>query len=221
MYFIVVCIFFVIANVLNASKIYVFGDSHSSVFSKNMESKVKTTNAVTMHRVGRDGFGFLYLPQEGVVEGDIVIFIFGEVDVRCHIGKQRDLYNYSVDDVIAVLAKNYLNAIVKNKLLYNKLTCVICSVTPPTNCVLNEEYPWYGSLEDRISITRKLNAKLAELCEVENILFLDIYDEYANSDGSLNADLSDGNVHIRSDCNEVIVNKFNEIINCRVLGPFD
>lgn len=90
--------------------IYVFGDSHASFCFRERETIVENDFltyfhepshtqypihitsfiGVTMHRVGRDSLSFLNIKQRGVKNGDVVVYVFGEVDVRCHIGKQRD-----------------------------------------------------------------------------------------------------------------------------------
>ncbi len=46
-----------------------------------------------MHSGGRDGFKILNVRQSGGRDGDVCVFSLGEVDVRCHIGRQRDEKN--------------------------------------------------------------------------------------------------------------------------------
>jgi hypothetical protein len=193
--------------------IHVIGDSHSREFSQIPGCVIQWIESVTMHRVGRDGFSAIYLPAFGVKEEEVAVFTFGEIDARCHIGRQRDLFNQNVDDVIETLAIKYLNTILQNRLLYNKVTCIVYSVTPPTyrgGC--NLELPFYGSIEDRIMITKKLNARLADLCAQVGILFLDVYNDYAGPDGTLNTALSDGSVHINAACSQFIQAKLYQLI---------
>ncbi len=190
----------------------VFGDSHSREFNNIPGCTVHWIGPVTMHRIGRDGVTFLYLPSWGVLEGEVAVFSFGEIDVRCHLGMQRDLYNRSLDEVIDTLAVCYFNTILINRSAYDNLRCIVYSVTPPTSNGLNPAYPYYGTLEDRVMITKKLNKKLADLCSLTGVTFLDVYDDYANSEGSLNYALSDGHVHIRTECNQAIQQKLFQIL---------
>jgi hypothetical protein len=195
--------------------VHVFGDSHSSyLFSNQQQGKIylershyqfqylnETVNLpfvihwlgpITMYRIGRDG-----ISCEEIKDDDIVVFVSGEIDVRCHIGKQRDQYRRALEEVIETLVKNYIAAILKLRAAYNKLTCVISMIVPPTDVTYNPEFPYYGSLDDRINITRMLNKTLERECNINNILFIDKYNEYCTERGDLRPDISEsGNVHV-------------------------
>ena len=109
--FIITCFFFQISN---TSVINVFGDSHGSFMFSNERTQIprnersvfsytdgKKTHKIpfsinwfgskTMHSIGRDGLMALNLKNFGVSEGDVAVFVFGEVDARCHVGKQHVL----------------------------------------------------------------------------------------------------------------------------------
>lgn len=191
--------------------IHVIGDSHSIEFSQIPGCTVHWLGPITMHRVGRDGFSAIHLPTLGVQDHQIAIFSFGEIDVRCHIGKIRDQYNQDINEVIEILATQYIHTILRNRALYENLTCIVYSVTPPT-VSSNPDYPIYGPLEDRVAISKKLNNRLACLCKQTNIEFLDVYDDYANPDGTLNNALSDGSVHIHTNSSIAITKKLNQIL---------
>lgn len=165
-----------------------------------------------MHRISRDNLSFLHLPSHTVKEGDVAIFVFGEIDVRCHIGKQRDLSHRSLEEIIDTLVMRYLETIKLNRQLYQDLTCIVYSIVPPTDLNFNPEFPFYGSLEERVIITKQMNKRLSDWCHFYNISFLDIYDDYANDDGSLNTALSDGTVHIHPSHNEAIFHKLANIL---------
>lgn len=166
----------------------------------------------TMHRVGRDGLSGLNIKRFGVKEGDVVVFLFGEVDVRCHIGKQRDQFKRSQAEVIQTLASNYLRTIYENKRQYKNITCIVASVTPPCDRGYNPSYPFYGPLQDRVRITQELNEALSLHGQRLGIHFLDIYSMYAQEDGSLGVALSDGIVHISPRHNGPIKEKLVDIL---------
>ena len=97
--------------------IHIFGDSHSRIYSSpylsNYICNVYYTGPITMHRIGRDkptlqqlkemskSYYNEYLPKakkeyqhmryptsDEVRQNDIVIFVFGEIDIRNHYAKQ-------------------------------------------------------------------------------------------------------------------------------------
>lgn len=181
---------------MNGARVHVFGDSHARAAFDNTEPcTVHYMGPTTMHRIGRDGLSFLNRSEYGVKEGDTVIFVLGEIDVRCHIAKQHALGRL-VDEIIDTLARNYLSTILENKNLYKKIHCVIFAVVPPTNIAYNPDYPYCGSLGERIEYTQMLNKKLHELCRAYRFHVIDVYKDFATPAGSLNPNLGDGNVHI-------------------------
>lgn len=195
------------------AQIYVFGDSHVRAFNGIEQCVTHEVGPVLMHRVGRDGTGVLDIRGRGVEEGSTVIYAFGEIDVRCHIGKQRDHKNREVDEILEALAKNYLGTVLENRSRYHRLETIIYSIVPPTDIINNPEFPIYGSIEDRVVITQRLNEILRRLCDENGIKFLDVYHDYADQEGTLRVELSDGNVHISAECNGAIREKLCALRN--------
>lgn len=197
-----------------SATVHIFGDSHAvSSFCNQgyiehtwiMEYQNKLIlvpysihwmGAITMYRIGRDGLSFLNIQKYNVQENDSAIFVFGEIDARCHIGKQRDNNDKSLEQVIDPLITNYLNSIQQNVQQYKRLNCIIFNILPPTDNDWNSEYPYYGTLEDRVYITRACNKKLKDLCPQYGFKFLDIFELYTDGDGSLNYLISDSDVHL-------------------------
>lgn len=159
-----------------------------------------------MYSFGKDE-SFVDLNQLNIKNGDICVFVFGEIDIRCHIGKQRDKKNRNLSEILETLAKSYIATILRKKAQFNDLTCIIYNVIPSSNDINNPEYPYYGTLEDRINITKRLNHVLKTECKNNSIIFLDTYDAYSTKEGRLNPDYSDGHVHIRSEYGELIRRK--------------
>ena len=228
-------IFFFLMDHVHSKQIHIFGDSHSCEFShtafyqnfrrmyKNPDSIplciVHYLGPVTMHRIGRDGYP---IENTEVKEGDIVIFAFGEIDARCHILKQTEFAGKSIDETIDILANNYLRAILKCRFSYQELIFMVYSVTSPIDLGFNyQEFPYYGSLDNRVIVTKKLNAKLSLLCEKFDVAFIDVYDHFAIEDGSLNPLLSDGNVHISPKYNTPIWNKIKLLLLEKYPGQID
>lgn len=218
---------------VNFNKINIFGDSHASFcFCKpencwssqgpytininnievNAHFATHHLGPKTMHRVGRDGINFINIKNYGVQDGDTAVFAFGEIDARCHIGKQRDQYNRDSDEVIDTLVTKYIETIIINKNMFEKINVFVLSIMPPTDQSYNADSPKYGSLQDRVNITQKLNLKLKELCISNKIYFLDIYKFFSNADGFLNKSMSDGSVHANPNCSYIAKNQLLQML---------
>lgn len=181
--------------------IHVIGDSHSRAFSSSSDPKC------VVHWVGPKTMFGLRKPTAvngapldacslGAVAGEGALFVFGEIDVRVHIGRVRDREKRTLEDIVADLVEHYLNAVERSA--QKGVRCAVAAVLPPSEKGLNASYPFYGSLGERVEIQRVLNQHLRAACKERGLLFLDYVDFYANSDGSLNHAFSDGHVHIRS-----------------------
>jgi len=75
---------------------------------------------------------------------------------------------------------------------------------------ITHEFPFIGDDNERVKYTRLMNILLKQQCEINNFVFLDVYDYYSEEDGTLNYELSDKCVHI--DKNEYICYKLIEIL---------
>lgn len=171
---------------------------------------------VTMHRIGRDGLSLLEKWRRdliGAKNGDTLVFVFGEIDVRCHILKQSKKQNISIDEVISKLVNSYLRTIIDYKNLYEQLNVVVFNTLPPIDYIHLPPYEQYGTLEERVIIAKKLNQALKDKCDEYEIKFLDIYNLFSQMDGSMNPDLSDGSVHISPYHNTIIKEEL-----CKLIG---
>ena len=238
-YFLKIILIFNVKQV-SSYTIHVFGDSHGYHCFNNSESLI-TQNEVssfvysdgkeeriidfsiywlggkTMFAIGRDGLHYLNIKKYNVKNNDAAVFVFGEVDVRCHIGKQRDQNKRDLKEIIHSLALNYIATIKKNRDFYDNLTCVIMSVIPPTDNGYNSAMPYYGSLQERVELTCILNQTLKKYAEENGILFLDISPFFSKNDGSLNESLSDNIVHIHPKYNKIIKDKLIVLLSVNFL----
>lgn len=192
--------------------VHVFGDSHIGAFITIPGCKTHGIG-YNMNVIGRDKLKILDIKERGVIEGQVAVFTYGEVDVRLLIGKQRDESNRNLHEIIDPLVENYIDTVLLNRGLFDNVLCVVYSVVPPTYFAHESKQPlFYGTLEDRVVITKEMNQKLAELCAKNGIAFLDVYDDYSNPDGTLNFLLSDGGVHINPRHSKQISVKLNQIL---------
>jgi|GEM_PF-1324588 hypothetical protein len=215
--------------------IHIIGDSHAAhcfsnnsgisgheesmfLYSHNVEMRVPFVidyRTASMHGIGVGGLSSLNISTLGAQDGDVCVFVYGEIDARMHIGRLRDEHQRDLNEMLDALANDYMRTIIANKELLKDLTFVIVSVVPPaTNeaCQPNPTYPVYGVVEDRVDITKKLNMRLKALAEKNDFLFLDIYPLYADANGVLIYALSDGHVHVNLNSNYRIKNALIELL---------
>ena len=200
--------------------IHIFGDSHANSNFYNIKYNNlfnHFTNSITLYRVGRDKLNFINFKNFNIKSNDIVIYQFGEVDCRCHIGKQVSLHR-NLNDIINKLVNNYIESIIINLQNYNNIKIIICSIPPPMNRNYYENkygpvtngFPFIGTNEERIIYTKLLNQKLNELCIINNFIFFDYYDYY-NNNGLLKIELSDDICHIKD--NSKLLEELYKIID--------
>lgn len=216
----VLLLFFFYENILCAKIIHIFGDSHSYYCFVNSNNNVPFRSAanreesfmynfdcagkvitvpfrihwlfsLSMEQFATEKKKILDIRKFGVSNGDIIVFVFGEIDVRQRIGKA--IGNKSLTEVIDTLTMQYFDAIRQNVQNYEELTIVIMGIIPPVDKLYLEKYE---NISNRIQFTRNLNLRLKNLCQLHNYYFLDIYDLYAQSDGALDKRYSDETVHI-------------------------
>lgn len=224
-------------------KIHVFGDSHASYCFTNeqplqlieqsiyhhqlangyifpIQFIIHWFKEVTMHRVGRDGFKCINLRNEKVPEKSIVVFVFGEIDIRCHLGKQADRQQKPIDFIVTDVVERYINTIKLNCDLYKALTIVICGPMPPANYTFNAQFYPYGTLEERIAITLLMRQKLISSCKQNNFLYLDVYDLYCTLKGDLSTEMYDGIVHVKPCYNGAIKERLVNLLHRAQITDF-
>ncbi|MBT4127892.1 MAG: hypothetical protein HOE32_04475 [Nitrospina sp.] len=188
--------------------LHTFGDSHASHIhggwnNEKMNLPVQIISnhlgPKLMHSFGRDK-NYLF-SHNTVSEGDIVVFCFGEIDCRCHVGK----YSPNWKPVIDTLVENYFEAIRINAEQYKDLTITVYNVVPqieresPKNAWMipyQANAPHVGADSERAEYTRYMNKRLASKCEESGYIFIDVYDKYCDENGFLREELSDKNCHI-------------------------
>ena len=216
------------------TKVHVFGDSHAYFSFSNVamrghfdensvfclseydqtfctEFNIHHMGPITMHRIGRDGLGVLNI--HGIVhEGDTVVFVFGEIDVRCHIGKQRDIGERTVDEIIDTLVTRYFATINQNIEAYKDINAVVMAPVPPSDNGHTSLFPVYGPIDDRIAINNILASRLKKACIEHSVHLLDVRDIFSAKTGELAYELSDGIVHVGLPHNRIIIEKLLKLI---------
>ena len=202
--------------------IHTFGESHS-VYGWNKCKNVITHSIgpVLAYSLGRDKLQRLNIKNFNIKDNDSVVFCFGEIDCRCHIHKyitKDNTYKMIIDNIV----NNYVDAINLNinncDTKLNKIA--IYNVVPPVEDnyiktwegdeLLNavKKWPFLGTDIERQVYVKYFNNCLEKKCLLNNWIFVNIYDFYADKNGFLNKSLSDGLVHID---NPIFLQKFIDI----------
>jgi hypothetical protein len=193
--------------------LFAVGDSHAnSNFGNDPRIHVRYLGPMTMHRIARDGRRAISLNRLGIFRRDIVIWCFGEIDVRCHLIKQRDLQRISIPALADSLARDYLRSIAAIQAEIAERKTVILAVIPPTDRGNNADFPKVGSLEERVNARKLLNAALEKYSSEFGFTYLDPYGPFTDPSGGLKLEMSDGSVHCGSTYAPLIVQKVADAV---------
>jgi hypothetical protein len=168
--------------------IYTFGDSHANFGWQSIPNvKITTFGPRTMHTFGKERQNF----AAEVPPGSIVVFCFGEVDCRCHVKKHQPWH-----ETIDRLVEDYLQAVAVNAAV-DKETWIFNVPPPPRKkgAIEFSQFPFEGTDEERLAYANYMNDRL----RAGPFPFIDVYSRYADEQGFLRMDLSDGHVHITDD----------------------
>lgn len=203
--------------VVTVYMIHIFGDSHANFNFRNLKYTNYNyyANSTTLHRVGRDKLDLINFKNYNINNNDLVVYQFGEVDCRCHIGKQL-LLNRDLTDIINELVDNYIESIKTNIHDYNNIQIIICCIPPPMDRdyyenkygPITHEFPFVGTNEERIQYTKLMNKRIEESCTANNFIFFNYHYLYSNN-GLLKLELSDDICHIKD--NTVLLEEFYKI----------
>ena len=163
------------------SKVICIGDSHVSFFSgynalsPKYPDKGKNRNAFfEAYRIGsvlaynliqsntteRGSEKILELLKT-IPKKSVLLFCFGEIDIRCHLIKQSIKQNKPVLFVVRECVERYLDFI--NQIVLLDFKVIVLAPTPTSNNY-DPEYPYYGTMEERNSCTILFNEILQKKC---------------------------------------------------------
>jgi lipopolysaccharide biosynthesis glycosyltransferase len=199
------------------SNLNIYGDSHALMLFKGlqMEHRNLFQFGKTMFRVGRDQH-ILNFTQVHNNPERIFCLVYGEVDVRAHIGRQVH-YGHHHKSVCRELADNYFKAIKANIVQYKAI--IVVAIPPPVDPKdhtlpghhHDDPLPFIGTNSDRVIYTNDLNALLEEACKEYGYYFFNPFDMYKRHDGTLKYDMSDGCIHIGK--NAHVLRQFNALLS--------
>lgn len=169
-------------------KIFSIGDSHAWHCWLNIPgAKFRQLGPMTMHHFGT----YKPIVVRDLPKDSIAVLAWGEIDCRCHVHKFPP-YKECIDKVVA----DYLDGVRKNQKIHPDIW--LYNVVPPPRrekaAAESPAWPFLGTNEERLSYVQYMNEKL----KASEFPFIDVYRQYADKDGFLRMEMSDGHVHIKT-----------------------
>jgi len=204
--------------------IHIYGDSHAefSFTGLSLEHQNHKEYSITMFRIGRDNTVINFNIHE-LNTNDILVFVYGEVDCRCHIKRQINL-GRNEDEIIFELVEKYIQTI-KNSLNGGSFKIIIVGVIPPTkqddcesiNGPIQHDFPFVGSDEERVCFTQKVNHLFEQFASQNDFIYFNPYDYYTRPDGTFKFELSDSRVHIGNNHTSHFLEQFVNLLSTQKL----
>lgn len=208
--------------------IHCIGDSHSAVFSGEEKMQeiwpIPAANKIPFFKSYRIGPATAYqlsnkrniinnIISTEYKDGDYLMFCFGEVDIRAHLIKQSQQQNRSIEEIVTECVERYFSVVLEYK---NKGYKMI-TWGPIASWNANRPYtggPSFGTDLERNYTTRLFNEKLKTMCEANGIIFVTIFYDMLNEDGSTNLfyldDWDGSHMHLSQRAMPKIIEKFEE-----------
>ncbi|MFH1569080.1 MAG: hypothetical protein ABIL09_13875 [Gemmatimonadota bacterium] len=168
--------------------LHVVGDSHARAFAGVVAPEaVHWIGPVLMYSVARDGVPGLrasreWLDRRGTLSGrqwldqvgpgDVILFVFGEIDVRCHLAEQADRIVAGTEDERDAIVVDRLVQLFTRTLrsIRSAVGCEVAVCHPvPAMQSHDPGYPCAGTLERRRAIRGRLCAALDRMGGLDTI----------------------------------------------------
>lgn len=171
----------------------------------------------TMHFAGRGGSLLAIAKDSRLKPGDAAVWVFGEIDARCHILRQQADHGRALDEIIDTLARDYVEEILQVRRAYDGIRCVVFAPIPPLDNpgYTSDAFPICGSIDERVAATRQLRRVLSDLCDHHELSFLDVSAHYESARGDLRWELSDHFCHIGCAAQAPAVEGLYELLTSR------
>jgi len=173
---------------------HVFGDSQTHTYVGLPRMVVHTRLARSMHRAAMDGPLFPRWLSLLVGRRSTLVFAYGNVDVRRHIGRIAAERGLPVEHVVDDLVARYMAAIETARA--GRRVVVVAPMAPGTNAAILPRFGAWGSEEQRVDVRQQVTAALARACAPLGFGFVDSSASYSDPRGCLKREFSDDGVHL-------------------------
>jgi hypothetical protein len=145
-----------------------------------------------------------------------LVFVFGGIDARRHIGGIAEKNQRSIDAVVEELCEKYLAAIARHHRA--RLVVVVGVLPPAANEAISRPTGAWGTQEERAQIVRRLNQALASGCRSKGFGFANICDLYSDDRGYQLSGLSTDGVHLNPDVIGPLLERVSAVIRATRAG---
>jgi len=111
---------------------------------------------------------------------DVLLFSFGEVDCRAHLLKKAEELNQTYEQIVNSCVQNYLSFIREIKEMGFHIFIWNAVYSANYDASYDFEFPYYGTIENRNTITKVFNQTLKSYQQQTGYFFIDITDSLLN-----------------------------------------
>lgn len=155
--------------------------------------------AVTMHglssgaALNADAFR-----EHGLGEGDTVVTVCGEIDIRAHVLRVAARTRQAPEAVVRHLCARFAATLHASVQAFGRLEVIVAGPAPPLEVerIEGNTIEVAGSIEERVRCTRLMRNELAMQCARRGWSFLDVYGAFADERGALDVARSDLFCHV-------------------------
>lgn len=130
---------------------------------------------------------------ENIPKKSVLLFCFGEIDIRCHLIRQSNKQERPLSGVVQDCIDRYLIFINEVRLLDFK---VIVFGAIPTSYNYDPEYPFFGTMQQRNECTLIFNNLLRQNCEDLKINYISINKYLVNKNGLTKSEYFFDSLHL-------------------------
>lgn len=207
--------------------IHCIGDSHSAVFSgeeimqpiwpeiasnKTIYFKSYRIGPATAYQLENKKDILNDIISKNYVDGDSVLFCFGEVDIRAHLLKQMKIQNRKKEDIVKECVDRYFSVILSYK--KKGINCIVWGPIASWHESRKYDGPSFGNCIERNLVTKEFNQYIERLCIENNIGFVTIFYDMIDVNYQTNTYYLDNwpgsNMHLSQSSMPIILEKFKE-----------
>jgi tetratricopeptide (TPR) repeat protein/cellulose synthase/poly-beta-1,6-N-acetylglucosamine synthase-like glycosyltransferase/serine acetyltransferase len=139
--------------------------------------------------------------------GDMIMFVFGEIDCRAHLLKEAELQKRALKDVVMECVDRYFE-LFKMAGQYGIPLLAWNSPASSREDIDCGEYSTYGSCKQRNEVTELFNRHLKHRCEENGVIFLSVFDKLIDKDGITNTACYLDAIHLSQTAMPLILDEF-------------